>query len=186
LVEQLIRNELVVGSSPTVGSIFFFFHGLGFRPVDADNSESNIRERSDRSARRKTTQNHKAIVSARILIVEDEKMFREMLTVFIEREGHGVVESENGFDAMQRLEEQAFDLMIIDMVMPGQGGLETILQGKKKWPSVKILGISGAVRNTTRTILDWAKKAGADSVISKPFESDELLTAVRELLAPPE
>ena len=113
-------------------------------------------------------------------------MSRDMLKVFIEGEGHSVVESENGFVALQRLEKESFDLLITDMMMPEQGGLETILQVKKRWPSVKILGMSGAVRNTSRSILDWAKKAGADLVIAKPFESEELLKAVRELLGSPE
>ena len=78
--------------------------------------------------------------------------------------------------------EQDFDLLIIDMIMPEKGGLETILQVRKKWPTVRILGISGAIRENSRSILDRARKAGAHGVTPKPFNKEELLAAVREIL----
>lgn len=117
----------------------------------------------------------------RILLIEDNATFRGILALFLGRAGHTVIEAVNGRDGIRKLEAHGADLVITDIVMPEQEGLETIriLQALK--PGLPIIAISGTSSRSS-LYLRLARHLGAHRVLAKPFGADELLAVVRELL----
>ncbi len=78
--------------------------------------------------------------------------------------------------------EQEADLIITDLIMPDKEGLETIMELRRDFPEVKIIAISGGRRVGPDEYLYMAKIMGAHLTLLKPFEQEELLPAVQELL----
>ncbi len=97
-------------------------------------------------------------------------------------EGHEVVNASNGKEGIKLFRENGADLIITDIVMPEKEGLETIMELRKGYPDVKIIAISGGGRVDPESYLTMAEKMGASRTLTKPFEREELLEAVRELL----
>jgi len=118
----------------------------------------------------------------RILIIDDDEQIRDLLRQVMEWSGYTVVEAENGRKGMRRQREEPADLVITDLIMPEQEGLETITLLKKEFPGVKIVAISGGGRIGPEAYLPAARELGADLVFSKPFDVKNFVTAVRELL----
>jgi PAS domain S-box-containing protein len=122
----------------------------------------------------------KKTVPARVLIVEDDSQVRSLLSSRLESEGYIVVQASNGKEAEARCRETLPDLIITDLVMPEQDGLETITTICEQWPHLPVIAISGAVGGA---YLDIAQKLGADVVLRKPFPPDVILKEVRRLTA---
>jgi DNA-binding NtrC family response regulator len=119
---------------------------------------------------------------ARILIVDDEELIRNLLRQMLEREGYEVVEAGNGKIALQVFRQQPADLIITDIIMPEKEGLETITEFRKTYPNVKIIGISGGGRIDSKDYLFIAQRLGANRTLAKPFEWSDMLTAIKDLL----
>ena len=100
----------------------------------------------------------------------------------LELEGHEVVDAPDGKLGLQLFREEGADLVITDIIMPEKAGLETIMELRKDYPGVKIIAISGGGAIEPRVYLHYAKEAGAMRTLPKPFEREELLEGVRELL----
>ena len=96
--------------------------------------------------------------------------------------GYTVVDAENGRKGIRKQREEPVDLVITDLIMPEQEGLETITLLKREFPEVKIVAISGGGRIGPEAYLPTAQELGADLVFSKPFDVKEFVTAMRELL----
>lgn len=118
----------------------------------------------------------------KILVIDDDEQMRILLRQVMEWAGHHVVEAENGRQGMQLQREHQADLVITDLIMPEQEGLETITTLKKEFPGTKIIAISGGGRIGPEAYLPAAQELGADRVFSKPFDIRELATVVGELL----
>lgn len=114
-----------------------------------------------------------------ILIADDDSAIRALLRSMLENEGYRVFTAENGKKASAILREQTIDLMLTDLVMPEQEGVETIAKARKNYPNLKIVAISGAFAGS---ILDAASHFGASAILEKPFQIDEVLRIVRQLL----
>ncbi len=121
---------------------------------------------------------------AKILSVDDEPQLRDMVKQMLERDGHQVTTAKEGGDALQKLSEQHFDLMILDMLMPGKDGIETTMEARKLYPHLKILAVSGGRRAISANFnLSSATLMGATAMLEKPFDWNKLRAAVSELLA---
>jgi DNA-binding response OmpR family regulator len=120
---------------------------------------------------------------SRILVVEDDAPFREMLRKVLERAGHEVEEAKNGSVALERYRQQTSDLIITDLVMPDKEGIETIIDFRRLNPGVKIIAISGGGQVKPKVTLAMALRLGASRALAKPFTPQELLAAVDEVLA---
>ena len=118
----------------------------------------------------------------RVLIIEDDEQMRDLLYKAMQWAGFEVSAAENGRQGQQLFEELSADLIITDLIMPEQEGLETIRILKQNDPTVKIIAISGGGRIGPEAYLPAAKELGADRVFSKPFNIKELLSSVEELL----
>jgi CheY-like chemotaxis protein len=118
-----------------------------------------------------------------ILLVDDDFDFRKMVRLQLERIGHSVVEAHNGKEAMDQWQKQPIDLVLTDLVMPDQEGLETIQKLSRARPGVKIVAMSAGVRGDSKTPLRIADFLGAKCTLSKPFSHQELADALASVLA---
>ena len=117
-----------------------------------------------------------------ILIVDDDSATRRMLRRTLERAGHTVSESEDGNSALRALQSAAADVVITDVIMPGMEGIETIQTLRKRYPTVKIIAMSGGGHIGPDDYLSVAEAFGAARIFKKPFDTDDLLAAIEEVL----
>lgn len=120
---------------------------------------------------------------ANLLLVDDDEALRALLRRVLVREGHAVVEAANGREAVEQLHNKPFDLMITDLFMPQQDGLETILAVRRMHLKMPVIAISGGGSAAQFDMLRTASLFGAARVLIKPFRAEEMLVAVREVLA---
>jgi DNA-binding NtrC family response regulator len=119
----------------------------------------------------------------RILIIDDDHQLRAMLRQMLERAGYEVAEAANGADGLKLCRIQVPDLVITDLIMPEKEGVETMLELKRDFPNTPVIAISGGGRAGTVDYLPIARRLGARRTIAKPFSREEMLDAVREVLA---
>lgn len=115
---------------------------------------------------------------ARILVIDDEYEVRSTIRLMLEREGHDVVEALDGQEGIEHFLKDSADLIITDILMPNQDGIETLLQLHADHPDIPVIVISGNAAEH----LDLAKEFGAHSVIPKPFTYKDLTTRVADAL----
>ena len=118
----------------------------------------------------------------KILLIEDEEPMRIVLKNMLEKEGHDVLEANNGKVGMSLYRENGADLVITDILMPEKEGFETIRELKQENPNVKIIAISGGGAIGPEEYLSIAKRLGVHRTFEKPFNREEILEAVNELL----
>jgi YesN/AraC family two-component response regulator len=122
----------------------------------------------------------------RILIIDDDFHVRDMMERLLRRAGYDAQLAENGVEAVKMHRENPMDLVITDIIMPEKEGLEIITEFRRDYPSVKLIAISGGGRISPANYLKLAKLLGAERTYAKPVDSSQLLSAIKELLAPPE
>lgn len=118
----------------------------------------------------------------RILVIDDDDQLRQMLRRMLEYTGYEVVEAADGAQGLKVFHEEPTDLVITDILMPGQEGIETIILLRRDYPDVPVIAISGGGTISANAHLNTAGKLGADRTLSKPFTRDEILSAVSDLL----
>ena len=118
----------------------------------------------------------------KILVIDDDEQMRTLIRQVVEWGGDEVVEAADGRAGMEQQRLHHADLVITDLIMPEQEGLETITFLQKEFPDTKIIAISGGGRIGPEAYLPAAKELGADRVFTKPFDVKELSNAIRELL----
>lgn len=120
----------------------------------------------------------------RILVVDDEVQVRTMLRRVLNSEGFEVVEASDGREALRVQSAEPADVVITDIFMPTQDGLETIMKLRRQHPAAKIIAISGGGRMQADHIstLQQARLLGAARVFSKPVSNNTLISAIREVL----
>ena len=119
---------------------------------------------------------------SKILVLEDDAKLRELLREALEEAGHEVADAADGDAGMRAFKRSPVDLVIADIFMPEKDGLDVIRELKAGFPKVKIIAISGGGRLDKETYLMAASGMGADLVLGKPFEMQNLVDAVREVL----
>ncbi|GAB6089621.1 response regulator [Spirochaeta dissipatitropha] len=120
---------------------------------------------------------------ASILLVEDNRSLHNLLKELLENKGHDVTVAENGSDGFACSQEQDFDLIITDIVIPYKSGIELIQSIRKREKKRhKILAISGGNQPYVMAHLETAKISGADMLLPKPFTNQQFVTAVHILL----
>ena len=117
-----------------------------------------------------------------ILVIDDDDLLRGMLREMLEIAGYEVREAVNGRQGLGLFQLDPADLVVTDIVMPEQEGLETIVELRKAWPDVQIIAISGGGAYHTTDYLQSAKLLGAVQTFPKPCDSKELLAAIANIL----
>jgi DNA-binding response OmpR family regulator len=119
-------------------------------------------------------------MSSKILIVDDEEAVRFFIADALSRAGWEVHEADSGEAALAALSEQSFDVMLLDLRMPGMGGLMVMRQAKERWPGVMIIIM------TAYASLDSAIEAvrqGAFDYLRKPCSVDDIMSCVNRAMA---
>ena len=117
----------------------------------------------------------------KVLVIDDDHLVRYTLSRILQRSGYDVVTASDGRRGMLLLREEHPDVVVTDIIMPEQEGIDTIIQIRRERPSIKIIAISGGGRIRNIDFLQMAHSLGADDVIRKPFEANELLARLTEL-----
>jgi DNA-binding response OmpR family regulator len=124
----------------------------------------------------------------RVLIIDDDPSVGTAIQMMLGREGCDAVHALDADTGMQVFESSRFNLVIVDIFMPGMNGLKIIAEFKDQAPDVSVLAISGfRFRDSMDPGLDFlgmADKAGAAVCLRKPFTSEQLMTAVRASVDP--
>jgi DNA-binding NtrC family response regulator len=117
--------------------------------------------------------------SINVLVVDDEKIMQESCCRVLEREGYTVSSADSGEAALEQCDRNSFDLVLLDLKMPGIGGIEALKRLKEMDPAVTILIMTGypSIETAVRAI-----KLGAYDYITKPFTPDTLRLAVSRVL----
>jgi two-component system KDP operon response regulator KdpE len=116
--------------------------------------------------------------SSRILVVDDEPQIRRVMRTTLSSHGFVVNDARSGEEAIEKLRQERYDLVLLDMNMPGMGGMDACRAIREQW-DVGIVVLT--VRNSERDKID-ALDAGADDYVTKPFSMPELLARIRATL----
>lgn len=119
---------------------------------------------------------------AKILLVEDDNLVRDMLTQVLQRASHTVNVAANGEEATESLRKEAPDIMITDIIMPKKSGITLISEVKNRHPNLEIIAISGGGRLDPTGYLDLSESLGASVSFEKPIDNNALLMAIDLLL----
>ena len=115
----------------------------------------------------------------RILVVDDEKIIRDGSSRILAKEGYAVITAGSGEEALERYDREPFDLILLDVKMPGIGGIETLRKLKEIDPGLTVLIVTGYPSTETAV---KAIKLGAYDYVTKPFTPDVLRVAVNRAL----
>ena len=118
---------------------------------------------------------------ARILVIDDDADMRALLDEMLTAGGHEVAQAGDGREGVAKYRTDGADLVITDLCMPNQEGLETIIELRRDFPKVVIIAMSG--KTFARAMLTIATRLGAVEVLMKPFQPAEMLDAVARVLA---
>ena len=116
--------------------------------------------------------------------MDDEASIRTILRESLEKAGYQVVEAPDGRAGLQRYREQHVDLVITNLVMPEKDGFELIRELKAEYPESSVIAITGYDEKGDRGYLHLAEQLGAAATFVKPFDSEEVVAAVRRLSNP--
>lgn len=118
-----------------------------------------------------------------VLVIDDEAVVRDIVQRWLEREGFVVRVAENGKIGLRLQRETPADVVVCDLIMPEQEGMETISQLRKEFPDVGVIAISGGGQIAPDAYLNVAGQLGAWKVFTKPLPMDKVVDAIREWVA---
>ncbi len=115
----------------------------------------------------------------RILIVDDEQIVRESLTNWLKEESYQVEAAENGTLALEKIRQSPFQVVLLDLKMPGMDGIQVLTELKKDFPDIEVIIMTayGSVNTAVEAI-----KAGAYDYIVKPFDPEEVALLIKKIL----
>ena len=114
-----------------------------------------------------------------VLVVDDQEQVRLLIRETLEQAGYEVEEARDGKEGLDRYRAQSSDLVIMDILMPDQDGLEVIMTLRREFPDARVIAMTGGSETIgVLNFLDVAKMLGARRTLHKPFELKVLLDAV--------
>src|ERR1700748_2422388 len=120
------------------------------------------------------------IETARILIIDDEAAIRESLETLLILEGYSVGTAPDGIKGLDELDRQPYDLVLLDLALPGENGIDLLPRILDRHPQLPVIMITayGTVNNVVDAI-----RAGARNFVQKPWENEKLLADIRAAIA---
>ena len=116
--------------------------------------------------------------ASRVLIVDDNPEIREIIHILLGGEGYDIEEAKNGNEAILKTKENAFDLIILDIMMPGMDGYHTCMEIRKE-SNAPILFLSAKTREGDKML---GFSSGGDDYLAKPFSYNELVSRAKALI----
>lgn len=120
---------------------------------------------------------------ARILVIDDEPISLATLCTMLRSGGYEVATAVDGAAGMAVQRAHAFDLVITDIYMPRQEGLETLQQLRQEFPDLPVIAVSGGGARQDFQPLEWASRLGAAGILHKPYDQATVLGLVSSILA---
>ena len=119
---------------------------------------------------------------AKIFVLDDSRSVLEMVVQMLKKAGYEVLSSSSGKELFKTLRRQHVDLLITDIYMPIEDGLEVLVKARREHPGVKFIAMSSMTG--PMNMLPVAKLLGAAVTLQKPFTEEALITAVAKVLGP--
>ncbi|MGH9660699.1 MAG: response regulator [Bryobacteraceae bacterium] len=113
-----------------------------------------------------------------VLVVDDDEQIRNVIQAVLTGAGYQVSLACNGKQALSVVRSMPVDILVTDLIMPEQEGVETIAVVRKEFPEIKIVAISGVAGGRYLRVAEFL---GAHAVLQKPFEPAKLLTTLQGL-----
>jgi len=119
-------------------------------------------------------------MKTRVLVVDDEKEFVETLSERLSLRNYDVTTSLSGDDAVEKVKSHLFDVIILDVLMPGMSGIETLREIKKIKPLIEVIMLTGNA--TVETAIEGLKLGALDFLL-KPCETEDLVSKIGKAYA---
>ena len=166
---SLLGGNIYVKSEVGVGSSFYF--SIEYEKASKETSIlKNIKENIDLVA---------SNYDYKILVVDDIEENREYLSQLLEHYGFEVIQAIDGFEALELFEKNQIDLILIDTLMPGLNGFETIKKIRRIDSNIPIITVSA---NVFEDDIKESKKVGANGFLAKPIDEEQLFVYLRDFL----
>jgi two-component system chemotaxis response regulator CheY len=122
-----------------------------------------------------------------VLVVDDQEWIRKLVREVLEQAGYVVEEARGGNEGLERYRAHQADVVIMDILMPDQDGIESIVTLRREFPESRVIAMTGGGDMIgILNFLDVAKMLGANRTLQKPFTVNALLEAVAaEIAVPP-
>lgn len=115
---------------------------------------------------------------SRILVVDDNSEIREVINILLSGEGYDVEEASDGSEALRKIQQEEYDLIILDVMMPGLNGYQTCMEIRKN-SNAPVLFLSARSQVEDKTM---GFSSGGDDYLPKPFSYNELVGRVKALV----
>ena len=112
---------------------------------------------------------------AKVLLADDNQMLRKTVRKILEQGGHEVVEARDGREAMEQLHRSRMDVVLLDIVMPGQGGMETLFEMSGSRIRTRVIIMTGRIDTGTEAFKNLCLRFRAEKVLTKPFRRKSCL-----------
>lgn len=120
-------------------------------------------------------------MSAKVLVVEDSPPQREMITKILQENGMSVSSAGDGLEAMELIQQDCPDILVLDVVMPRMNGYELCRKLKADPKTEKVLVVMCSTKGEEFDKY-WGMRQGADAYIAKPFQPAELISTIKQLI----
>lgn len=120
------------------------------------------------------------MINRSLLVVDDEKLVRWSIQETMGKEHFRVVLASDGTDAIEKIHQERFDVIITDLVMPGKNGIDVARKAKELHPDTKVIMMTAYGSTLDRK---EAKKAGVSFFIDKPFQINEIKNVISNILS---
>mgnify|MGYP006295410361 CR=1 FL=1 len=117
-----------------------------------------------------------------VLVADDETYIRDLIRRALKNRPYTVLEATEGNETLEILKTHNVDLLILDLVMPKKGGIETFMETRESNRDIKIIVITGKINTEDDAVQGLTDQFGIDAVIAKPFDMKNLLHVIEELV----
>ena len=121
---------------------------------------------------------------SRVLVIDDNPDIRSTLQWLLESEGYAVSVAANGLEGLKLQRSSPADIVVTDVFMPEQDGIETLWKFREEYPQVPIVVMSGGGAARGTDYLSVARQLGASRTLTKPLDPQELINVVRQIAEP--
>jgi DNA-binding response OmpR family regulator len=119
-----------------------------------------------------------------LLVVDDEKQVRDLLALYFRKRGYEVSTAATSSETLQAVRDRAPDLVVLDIGLEEEDGLKLLGALKRGHPAIRVIMLTGM--GFDEELLEEARQHGADGYVSKELPFEELLSAIQQVLQPPE